>query len=217
MKYVFLALFILFSLVHLYGSYLNNQKIRNITKGGILLFLLGYYVCAAPSVSWIVILALVFSLLGDVALMINGGFAVGGISFMISHVFFILAYLPNVSLAAAPWYALVPLVLVYGAAVFFVFRELKDHIPHKLYYPMLLYLVVNGAMNVFAFMQLLSVPCLASALVFIGAALFFFSDSTLFIVRFHKTKMVWRRHFLVMLSYILAEFLIVQGLIMLAA
>lgn len=216
MRILFLALFIAVSLVHLYGSFKDNRTIRNISKGLILLSLAGYYAFSVSPVWWLVIAALLLSWLGDVLLMFKNGFAAGGVSFMASHVCFILIYLPQIRFSSVPWYAYAAIVLVYGAAVFLVFRALKTHLPRKLYYPMMLYLIVNGLMNGFALMQLISLPGLAAALVFIGALLFFVSDSTLFFVRFHKTKLVWRRHFLVMLTYILAEFLIVQGIILLS-
>ena len=71
-------------------------------------------------------------------------------------------------------------------------------------------------MNVFAFMQLLSDPCLASAIAYIGAVLFFISDCSLFFVKFHKNRnIIFKRHFTVMLTYVLGEFLITQGVMML--
>ena len=53
-----------------------------------------------------------------------------------------------------------------------------------------------------------ALPCLATVVTFIGAVLFFASDSTLFFVRFKKDGLL-KTHFLVMLTYILGEFLIV--------
>ena len=77
------------------------------------------------------------------------------------------------------------------------------------------YLLANSAMNCFALYQLVSLPCLATAVTFIGAVLFFISDSTLFYVRFKKDGRL-KTHFIVMLTYILAEFLIVEGFVLLA-
>ena len=49
-----------------------------------------------------------------------------------------------------------------------------------------------------------------------GAVLFFVSDCALFLVRYHKNKnLVYRRHFTVMLTYVLGELLITQGMLML--
>ena len=51
---------------------------------------------------------------------------------------------------------------------------------------------------------------------YIGAVLFFVSDCSLFLVRYYKPrKIVYKDHFTVMLTYILGELLITQGIIML--
>ena len=218
MHYVFLCLFVLISAAHLYASFRDDKRLRAWTKGGILLSLLGYYLfAAAGQIRWLVIVAILTSWLGDVFLIFRWGFAAGGVSFMISHLCFILIYWPNLVFSPSYWYVYALLALVYGTAVFFEFRALKGCMRKSLYYPMILYLVVNAAMNSAAFLQMLHVPCTATVFIFVGAALFFASDSILFLVRFHKTQLVWRRHFLVMLTYILAEFLIVRGILMLPA
>ncbi len=216
MRYLFLALFLLVSLVHLYGSFLNDKKIRKYTKSWILLCLLGYYATSVSQVNWFVVAALVFSFLGDVALIFDGWFAVGGVSFLLSHVCFIQAYVPNIAFSAIPWFVYPLLALAYGAAIFLVFRAIGKYLPKSLFYPMLAYLIANAAMNGFALMQLLSNPGLPTALIYIGAVFFFVSDCILFNVRFHKERHVWRNHFPVMLAYIIGEFLIVEGLILLA-
>ena len=69
MKIVFLAVFILSTAVHLYASARQDKKLRNLTKPFLLLSLLGFYVLAARSPSAAVILALLFSWIGDVLLM----------------------------------------------------------------------------------------------------------------------------------------------------
>lgn len=79
---------------------------------------------------------------------------------------------------------------------------------------MFIYLLVNGAMNCFALYQLVSRPCAAAAITFIGATQFFISDSVLFYVSFNKGAKL-KTHFTVMLTYIFAEFFIVLGLKML--
>ena len=115
MKYVFLAVFIIATAIHLYASLKQDKKMRNMTKPFILLALLGFYVLAARVPSTFIILALIFSWLGDVLLMPKGvkWFTAGGIAFMISHVFFILGYLKDVPSAAT-------LTTAIGAALFFI-------------------------------------------------------------------------------------------------
>ena len=81
---------------------------------------------------------------------------------------------------------------------------------------MYIYLLANSAMNVFALMQLLSTGTLGAVIAYIGAVLFFVSDCSLFLVRYYKPrKIVYKDHFTVMLTYILGELLITQGIIML--
>lgn len=213
MKYTALAIFIAASVIHLYASLKRNKELRAQSKGFILLGLTAWYAFSVPEPSWIVITALMMSLIGDLLLIPSGTawFTAGGISFMVSHFFFVLAYAPQVEFGRLPLYAVILAAAVYFITVCFVFRGLKPHLPKKLFYPMFLYLLVNGTMNCFAFYQLLSLPCAATAITFAGAVLFFASDSLLFYTRFKKDTRL-TTHFPVMVTYILGEFLIVQGL-----
>lgn len=217
MKVFFLLLFVVSSAVHLYASLKTDKTLRAWSKGFIVSALLGWYCLSVPDVSYIVVAALFFSWLGDMLLIPKGikWFTAGGISFMASHVCFILAYWPNVDLSVIPPYLATLAAWAYGLTAAMVFRKLKPWLPKPLFYPMFLYLLINGTMNCFAFYQLLSLPCAATVVTFIGAMLFFASDSILFYVRFKKDTR-WKTHFPVMLTYIFAEYLIVLGIIMLA-
>ena len=214
MKYVFLAVFIIATAIHLYASLKQDKKMRNMTKPFILLALLGFYVLAARVPSTFIILALIFSWLGDVLLMPKGvkWFTAGGIAFMISHVFFILGYLKDVNFAAIPVWLVILLAVFFVTVVTYIFSKLKPHLPTALFYPMFLYLLINGAMNCFAIFRWVSVPSAATLTTAIGAALFFISDSSLFFVRFNKESRM-KTHFLVMLTYSIGELLIVLGLL----
>ena len=214
MKIVFLAVFFVSTAVHLYASLRKDTRLRNITKPFILLSLLGFYVLAARSVSAAIVLALVFSWLGDVLLIPRGikWFTAGGIAFMISHAFFVLGYTRDVVFSRIPVFLIVLLAVFFAAAVAFIFSKLKPHLPKALFYPMFLYLLINGAMNCFAIFRCVSGPSAATVTTAIGAALFFVSDTALFFVRFKKDGRL-KTHFLVMLTYSIGEFLIVLGLI----
>lgn len=216
MKYVFLAIFILSSAIHLYASIKKNVKLRAVTKPFLLLTLLGWYVCSVDDPSIIVIAALITSWLGDVLLIPKGvkWFAIGGGSFMLSHILFIAAYCERIDFALIPVWVILLAAAVYVAITLLVFSRLKPHLTQRLFGPMMFYLLINGMMNCFALYQLISVPCAAAVVTFIGAMLFFASDSSLFFVRFKKNGLL-KTHFVVMLTYILGEFLIVEGLIML--
>ncbi|MBQ9911271.1 MAG: lysoplasmalogenase [Lachnospiraceae bacterium] len=215
LKYVSLAVFILSTAVHLYASLKKDQKLRDLTKPFILLALLGFYCASASPVVLTVVLALLFSWLGDVLLMKNGTkwFTLGGIAFMVSHVFFILSYLKQTDFSAFRWQIAVLFFTLFIAASVIIFYYLRPHLPKKLFYPMLLYLIINGMMNCFAWFRSMTIKGAAGIITAVGALLFFVSDCSLFFVRFHKNSRL-KTHFLVMLTYAVGEFLIVLGLVL---
>ena len=214
MKVVFLAVFIVSTAVHLYASIRKDTKMRNVTKPFILLSLLGFYITEARSVSAAIVLALIFSWIGDILLIPKGvkWFTAGGISFMISHAFFIAGYWKDIVFSRIPVPLMILLAIFFAVIVSYIFSRLKPHLPKALFYPMFLYLLINGAMNCFAIFRCVSLPTEATVTTAIGAALFFVSDSSLFFVRFKKDGRL-KTHFLVMLTYSVGEFLIVLGLI----
>ena len=214
MNYFFLMAFIVVSSVHLYASVKSNCKLRAYTKGFILLSLLGWYCTYVQHPSPVIIAAILTSWLGDVLLIPKGvkWFSAGGVSFMVSHLCFIGAYYEHVNLSSIHTFAIVVPGVIYVFASILVFRGLKPYLSKSLFYPMFFYLLINGSMNCFALYRMLSLPCLATAITFAGATLFFISDSTLFYVRFSK-KSFFKTHFVVMLTYIFAEYLIGLGML----
>ena len=214
MKNLFLAVFLISTAIHLYASLRKDTGVRNVTKPFILLSLLGFYVLAARLPSAAVILALIFSWIGDVLLIPKGikWFTAGGIAFMISHAFFIAGYCRDVVFARIPVLLILSLAVFFAVTVSCIFSKLKMHLPKALFYPMFLYLLINGAMNCFAIFRWVSGPTATTVTTAIGAALFFISDTALFFVRFKKDSRL-KTHFLVMLTYSIGEFLIVLGLL----
>ncbi len=207
-----LIVFVVFTTVHLYGSIRKNKKLRKLTKPFLLLSLLWYYLAATGNFRWTVVAALLFSWLGDVLLMGPGvkWFGYGGIAFMVSHFFFILSCLPDIS--GLNIWIIVLSEIFFLILVGFIFTRLKPHLPKSLFYPMALYLFINGNMNCFAFWRALSLQTTAGLISCIGAVLFFISDTCLFFVRFNKQSRQ-KTHFWVMLTYSLGELLIVVGLL----
>ena len=215
MKHLSLIIFIVFTSIHLYASFHRIKKLRNITKPFILLSLMGYYGFGADQVRPVVLLALLFSWIGDVLLIPEGNkwFTAGGISFMVSHFFFVLSYLKDVDFKAISPLIIGTLALFFAVLVNVIFHQLRPYLPKALFYPMYLYLLINGTMNCFAIFRFLSCPDLAGIITVIGAALFFVSDTSLFFVRFKKNGSL-KTHFIVMLTYSIGELLIVLGLMM---
>ena len=217
MKYLFLALFVFFSVVHLIDCFCDNGKSPK-TKPFLVPLILCWYLFSVQAPSWLLIAALFTSWLGDVLLMPSGTkfFLSGGIAFAVSHVFFILVYSGNVDFAAVKPLIVIPAALVYAALIAWTFYMLRRYLDPFMKFGMPFYLLINAAMNLFALMQLISRPCLGSAIAYVGAILFLISDVVLFLSRYHENKnLVPKRHFVIMFTYILAEFLITQGMLLL--
>lgn len=216
MKNIFLILYIVISCIHLYHSWMNDTKRRPYTKP-VLLLLMAYYVAAAESISWILLLALFTSWLGDVLLIPKGHkwFMIGGTSFLVSHFLFMATYIPHVQWNAVPWLIIVAAAVVYFSISYFIIKAIRPTTPAKMVWPMARYLIINSCMNLFAMMRMLSSGTPGSYVGYLGAVLFFASDCTLFLVRyFRNPDVIFKRHFTVMLTYLAGELLIVLGLLM---
>lgn len=216
MSKAFMAAFAAVSCVHLYASLKENRILRGATKVFLLPLLLGWYLTAADTPQPLVTAALAASWVGDVLLMCGAvGYAVGGLSFLTSHVFYAAAYLAQLDFSLVPVWTFIAVPAVYGAAAMLAMRPLRGSLePRALYICSAGYLGVNGAMNCFALFRLLALPCTATALTYCGALLFFVSDSILFYVRF-KENCVFKTHFAVMLTYIFAQLFIALGFVLL--
>lgn len=221
MKFIVLVLLAGFTLVHLYHSWTDERKKRAVTKPFLLPLIAVYYMVATADVSkfnWVLLVALATSWIGDVLLIPKGlkWFTAGGISFLISHITFICVYVPNVTFSLVKWYIVAPVAVAYLAVIVWVFKTLLPHNNNKpLFAAMALYIVANASMNMFALMQLISNPCPGTIVAYIGAAFFFVSDCSLFCCDFHPNRnFVFKRHFTVMLTYVIGEFLITQGMMM---
>lgn len=215
MKYIYLSIFIIFMLIHLYASYKNANNLRKITKGFIMLSLFGFYHTSVATVSWLVVVAILLSWAGDMLLMIRGlkGFIPGGIAFLGSHLFYIFAFNELFNINNIKIIYIIGIILAYLIATMIIFYKLKPHLKTILMIPMILYLVVNGLMNSFAWFRMIGGFNFASLITVVGAILFFISDAALFFVRFNKESKM-KSHFLVMLTYSLSEFLIILGFIL---
>ncbi len=218
MKYLFLILYIAVSAMHLVASWRDESEKRKKTKPFLLILLLLYYLFAADKISLWLVLALLTSWLGDVLLIPKGNkwFTMGGIAFMFSHLFFVLVYCGQIALSKlSPVLILLAAAAYYGFSLFII-RRIRDNTPKAMVAPMYFYLICNSTMNIFALMQLLSRPSPAAAVAYIGALLFYASDCCLFLVRYgSKPEIVFKKHFTVMLTYLLGELLIVVGMLML--
>jgi uncharacterized membrane protein YhhN len=141
-------------------------------------------VAATPvpaSYKTLVLAGLVFSLLGDVALMFSEKwFTAGLVAFLTAHVFYILAFKPGPGHQASATIFL-PFIL-YGLLMFFILAPGLG--PLKI--PVLVYIAAITIMAGFAAGRFVDLGGLRPFLAFAGAVLFLVSDSVLAYDRFAK-------------------------------
>ena len=217
MQYLFLVVFVILSVIHLTNCYQGKDSLRTHTKGFLLPFLIIYYLllCSVHSINFssILLLALLTSWIGDVMLLRSKlyYFIIGGISFLTAHLCFIPLYFSYIDWISVPVAFLIAAGIIYTSCAYAVFHVLNKALPQPFFYGVLVYLLINGAMNVFAWAFVFSERNMGGLFVVTGSVLFFCSDIVLFLVRFHQKGNVFKGHFIIMLTYILAEFLITQG------
>lgn len=145
--------------------------------------------------------AITLSWIGDLALMLpgQGWFLIGLCAFLAAHVFYVLLIarhltvrrLPLVSLAYVGWWiALVAL--------------LAPHVSW-LVWPLAAYGIVLGLMAVSATRSVVTVG--------LGGFLFLVSDTVLAVARFMPSVELWHPSFVIMLTYILGQGLIIAGVV----
>lgn len=214
---IFILVFIAVSVGDLVASVLSNHQLELICKPLILLSLIGYYMAAVETRSTIFIRALFFSWVGDVLLLFSSRaeifFITGLIAFLISHILFIQAYRQhrnsNVDkelLGTQKVRYALPIVLASTGLIVILFNSLGP-----LQIPVMAYALVLCVMVLTALFRYGRTNSQSFWMAFTGAGLFMISDSLLAINKFLSP--IAGAGFMIMLTYIAAQYLIVNGLI----
>jgi uncharacterized membrane protein YhhN len=217
MKRVFFILFIAASLGELCSHVFQLHFIHHLCKPLIMVFLGAYYVTANEQRSRWVIAAIFFSFLGDALLMYESlhelYFMAGLGAFLVSHFFYILSYNQhnehsdddkqhNIQIARMTF----PVLLAGTGLVVVLYSRLG-----ALKIPVIVYAVVLMVMVAAAIRRFHNTSNQSFVMVVVGAILFMVSDSLLAINKFLEP--VSNASILIMLTYITAQLLIVEGLI----
>jgi uncharacterized membrane protein YhhN len=157
--------------------------------------------------SWI-LLALVFSCFGDIALMFNGGFLIGLGSFLIAHICYILVFLRDnrgLVFSKKDRRIGVLVILIYGIGLLIYL------IPHlgAMTIPVIIYASTILTMLLTTLNRWKSVGWESFEWVFLGAILFVISDSLIAINRFVGQFPL--SGIVVMVTYALGQYLIIAG------
>lgn len=210
-SYVFFGLFVIISLVHLYFCFMEQEKWRKITKPFCLLFLtlaIAFFIPQYP----LVYLGLAFGLAGDTFLLKKHKiwpFVGGMVSFLIGHILYIIQLILIAKPDHYAYYLVMGLYLI--LAILFGYRLCNKIVRTK---PLALggdiYLCVLSLDLIWAI-----VACARGHFDFcfpvvLGSICFLISDFYLAYTSFVSNKK--RRDFYIMVTYLLAQFLIATGL-----
>ena len=195
------------------GSIESLSQLHYITKPSIVISLIFFFwkegQRLSKSIRNLTLLALIFSLLGDVLLMFVDQspdyFMFGLVAFLLAHVMYVLVFLKhrNPSKSILGFLAI---LIVYAFGLFYL---LKDGLGEMLI-PVLMYMTVILTMSATAFLRKGMVSKRSYNLVFLGAILFMISDSILALNKFYTAMPL--SNISIMLTYALAQYFIVFGI-----
>ncbi|WP_425076995.1 lysoplasmalogenase [Psychroserpens sp. S379A] len=211
----FTWIFIIIVIVELICGQVNNfSTIHYFTKPLIVISLLLFFFNQSKQLNSFIktftILALVFSLIGDVALLFDGYnpiyFIVGLASFLLAHVMYVLVFLKHRD-SSKNSLGFIGLMLFYAAFLFYI---LKDGLGDLLI-PVIVYMIVILSMSTSAFLREKQNNIASYNWVLLGAILFMVSDSILALDKFYQSFQL--SSLLIMSTYALAQFCIVIGIL----
>lgn len=211
----FTWIFIIIVIVELICGQVNNfSTIHYFTKPFIVISLLLFFFNQSKQLNSFIktftILALVFSLIGDVALLFDGinpiYFIVGLASFLLAHVMYVLVFLKQRD-KKKKHLGFISLMLFYAAFLFYI---LKDGLGDLLI-PVIVYMIVILSMSTSAFLREKQNNIASYNWVLLGAILFMVSDSILALDKFYQSFQL--SSLLIMSTYALAQYCIVIGIL----
>lgn len=214
----FLKSYIGISILYLLILLMGQEHIAWFLKPLLLPFLLlAVYFAPTFSTKNFLIIALLFSWIGDIILLFGDRaeiyFIVGLISFLISHLFYILLFSKQMkkdrkSSKAIYWIGVTAIIAYLMGMLFVLLPTLGD-----LKIPVFVYALVISTMLLFAFKGFLLWDKPANWHILIGAIVFVSSDSILAFNKFYQT--LERSSLLIMITYLVAQYLIVKGILLL--
>ncbi len=210
----FSVLFFIIVIVELvFGSTESLSQLHYFSKPLILIALIVFFYKQSKhlnkSIRVITLLALMFSLIGDVLLMFvnkSANFFMSGlVAFLIAHIMYISVFYKSRNKTANKL-PIIVILLIYASGLFYF---LIDGLGEMLI-PVLLYLLVILTMATTAFIRKRSNKD-SYKLVFIGAVFFMISDSLLALNKFYEPLPF--SNISIILTYALAQYLIVLGIL----
>ncbi len=184
LTYILILLVMVSAFIHIRAEYRGPRQHIYIFKPLTMVFIwliaiLGQ--ATSPLYKFMIIFGLVFSLAGDVFLMLpSDRFVAGLVAFLVAHLFYSAAFASEIS--GLTWWPLIPFV-IYGIVIYAILAPSLG----KLKLPVLIYIIVILIMAWLAWERWNQAGQRGALLASIGAVLFIISDTILAIDRFRGT------------------------------
>ncbi|WP_276380522.1 lysoplasmalogenase [Flavobacterium sp. H4147] len=215
-KNLFFKIFTVFSFLYLLLLFLGHENFDYYLKPILIpLLTIGVYFNKKFATRKILLAALFFSWIGDVILLFADiseiYFIIGLVSFLIAHILYCVLFNRQIKERVRKniSFFVVGSIIIAGyliAMLSILLPSLGD-----LKIPVIVYASVISIMLLFAYNGLLIWPKPANQFVFLGALFFVISDSILAVNKFYNP--LWKSSFFIMLTYLVAQYLIVTGII----
>ncbi|SHG23322.1 lysoplasmalogenase [Flavobacterium defluvii] len=213
---VFFITYIAFSIIYLLLLFLGYDSLDCYLKPALIpLLILGVYFSKKFQTKKILLTALIFSWIGDVILLFAEiaeiYFILGLVSFLISHIFYCILF--NRQFKEKNKRNTIIFLIGSILIAVYLIGMLSVLLPSlgDLKIPVIVYASVISTMLLFAYNGLLIWKKPANQYVFLGALFFVVSDSVLAINKFHFP--IQKSSFIIMLTYLVAQYLIVKGIL----
>ena len=204
-KIIPLIAFVLFSLIDFYGIYLEKQLMVNFAKPMLMITLFWYYYSNTKQLNKYFVLGLFFSFLGDLLLLGTGEvcFIFGLLFFLIAHVFYIIMVLRLIPARKPKNFimASVPFLLLFLILMNILFAGLGS-----MKIPVIIYAMTISFFGIVSLLLYLETKTKISLILLVGVLIFISSDTILALNLFYKTQSFYP--LLIMMSYVLAQYLI---------
>ena len=204
-KIIPLIAFVLFRLIDFYGIYLEKQLMVNFAKPMLMITLFWYYYSNTKQLNKYFVLGLFFSFLGDLLLLGTGEvyFIFGLLFFLIAHVFYIIMVLRLIPARKPKNFimASVPFLLLFLILMNILFAGLGS-----MKIPVIIYAMTISFFGIVSLLLYLETKTKISLILLVGVLLFISSDTILALNLFYKTQSFYP--LLIMMSYVLAQYLI---------
>ena len=209
MSTIALTAYALVGAINLASAIRFMEGLRKLTKIALMPVLLLFYFISVAEILAVVIIAIVFSWLGDIFLIRKDEpkfFRLGLVAFLLSHVFYIVA-LVSITIG---FHIPALIISIVAALIIEVILPKVIKPPKAMRIPVIIYGAVILAMCVFALQYMISNITPGSILIFAGSIVFVFSDSLMSYLAFREKPKYFNA--ITMLPYILAQGFIVFGL-----